>query len=587
MNQLMQVVMKNRKYAPDYFDLINTEPHREPMHTDKLCEVLKKHHDEGNTVVLLTDFDTDGISAGVLGFAGLAELGFRVVLFRPLVTEGYGFGEQTIRRIMEDYPDAKCLLTADTGISCLQGVSYARSIGLDVLVTDHHLAQVEVDATVAVDPARKFDSSAFSGTCGACVLYQVLLFYAKRYGTAFQTAQIRRLCVFAGFGTVSDGMPVHYENRRLILDCLEIMKMIYNDGDSSITSSILGTPQYQRAFYGLFMLLKGLEEHGNSTMRSRPLDIHEDFLAFYIAPMFNSIKRMDGRLEMAYDIFFGPDPAASVKELIELNEQRKDLVAKYTERLLENMDPQPWAPYIYLTEASSGIRGLLAQSMLTEHGHPVMVVGLNPDGSYSGSGRCPEWYPFLDMAVSEYWVAEGHNPAFGISFDDENGLDELVRFLEKSIPSVQPSEEEMQTVPDFTISMLDDGDLPLDVELVMEYLDEQHVLRPFGAGFPEPEGVLRLQTSAVEFTFMGKEKQHVRMTLPMGIQVILWNVADVLRPHLMYMPASTTDEGPMYPYYISVDLPEILELVGRWQYNNYNDNRSVQFIGHLLTDVAE
>lgn len=583
MNQLLECVFRNRHYDDVFLKKLNTEPFQAPKDTDKLCAILKYYHDTYGCLVLLTDFDMDGISCSIEGFAGLCELGFNVNLFVPDVSEGYGFTKDTIVRLLQQYPDCKCILTGDVGIGCYEGIQYARDCGVDVLVTDHHIPTGHVAANVVVDPSRNDDMDCFQGTSGSSVLYQVLVYYAEHYGTAYEVSQIKRLCVFAGFGTISDSMPLYYENRPLVRNMLDVMKYVYGDGTRFNVDSIQGHPCYRRAFVGLHLLLKAFEDSGHHVFAEQPVNFQEDFIGFYIAPLFNSIKRMHMTVDMAYQIFFGSDPTGMIQQLMKVNEERKVLVQEKFEDIVSGRFPQPWAPYIYLTDAESGIRGLLAQKLIELTGEPVFVVASEGSG-YSGSGRCPSWYPFLKVAVSKDWFVGGHNEAFGIGFEDELGLDKLIVHLKQTIPQLRPDVEVLTWVPDFTISMFGDGDASVDVELLDDYLHELPFQRPFGNGFPEPVGKLCVNSALVEFSFMGSEKQHVRMKLPQGVTVVCWNQAYLIQPFVKKMPASPQDseEGHMYSYFVSDGLPERIELSGKFGYNHYKGEDTIQFMGIIL-----
>lgn len=583
LNYLLECVFRNRKYPDGFLDDINTKPHGFPKDTDKLCAILKYYHDTQGLIVLLTDFDNDGIMCGVEGFAGLAELGFNVALFIPDVTEGYGFDEDTIDTLVAQYPDVKAILTADVGITCYGGVKHARDLNIDVLVTDHHLPKGRIAANVFVDPTREDETSGYSGICGAAVLYNVLLYYAEHYsGSPYLVSQIRRLCVFAGCGTISDNMPVYYENRDLIRDAIDIFTLIYSDGKQDMVNSLQGCDIYRRAFLGLFILMNAFKERGNVAFSSIPINLHEDFVGYYLAPAFNSIKRMGADMHKVYGVFFGPQPKIDMEEVLDLNEMRKELVEEKFADIIDEKFIQPWKPYIYVTDAYPGLCGLLAQKVMLITGEPVMVVTINEEGKYVGSGRSPHWYPFLNVAVSNKWYAAGHNPAFGIGFDNEIGGDALFDFLTKTVGELKPDDEEMVTTPDFVISMFDDGDASIDVELLSDYLDELSSCRPFGEGFPEPEALLKVNTRMVEFSVMGKQKNHLRIKLPMGISAVCWNQADMIKNHGTCIVPDKDDESHMYPYWLATDLPECLELWGKFAYNDYNGTRSIQFIGTVL-----
>ena len=91
MNHLIKSIMRNRGYTDDFLKDIDFKSHRAPLYTDELCQRLKIYHDNQYKLVLVVDFDTDGLMTGIESFAGFAELGFNVSLYFLDVNNGYGF----------------------------------------------------------------------------------------------------------------------------------------------------------------------------------------------------------------------------------------------------------------------------------------------------------------------------------------------------------------------------------------------------------------------------------------------------------------------------------------------------------------
>ena len=563
-------MFENRGYAPDFFDKICVCDHSIPKDIDKMCEHLKRYHDSNDQILLLTDFDMDGIMCGVIGFAGLAELGFNVSLAMPRISDGYGFTAEFIDTLHAQYPDAKALMTADVGVTAFEGIARARELGLEVFVTDHHKPDAVriVDANVVVDPSRDDDTEAFWGICGAHVLYLVLRYYAENCSdkSALMVPQIERLRVFAGFGTVSDSMPVYYENRPLVRDAVSICRFIYGDGDEEAVSYISGCDVYRRAFRGLYLLLKGFAEIKNTNINQ----LDEDFFGFYLAPVFNSIRRMNGDILSAYNIFFGSREEAEncIQYVIDINEKRK----AYTQDCFDRMKSsrQPWAPYVWITDALPGICGLLAQRMMNETGLPTLVLVEDGEG-YHGSGRCPVWYSFLKYARNAGpWVAAGHESAFGVGFADASCIDAYVTFISNDILVHKPDDSFLEFKPDFVISTLGDGDTDIDIGLFDDFLYELGKYRPFGQGFEKPTIMLRFRPrDGVWYTF-GSENTHVKVILPKGLNLLCFNQAN------------------MFGEQINRDtMPPVIEVIGTLEENNYNGNHSVQFLGPLPMSVAQ
>ena len=574
MNRLIERMMQNRGYDVDFFQKIEECKHFLPTNIDMLCERLHHYHQTGERVVLLTDFDMDGISAGVVGFAGMAELGFNVALYLP-DTGAYGFDDTDIDNIVSDYADVKAIVTADVGITAFNGVQHAKELGIEMLVTDHHSpAEVLPNASVLVDPVCDKGDDYFPGICGAHVLYLVLRYYAEHYSNDafFMCQQIDRLRVFAGLGTISDSMPLYYENRPLVRDAVAICRLIYGDDNLSVLDLIDGCEIYRRAFAGLFVMLDTFK---SANKLSDVNSIDETFFSYYVAPAFNSVKRMHAEIELAYNVFFGGLDVAkeSMERILELTEERKQLVADAFSALLDDRAVQPYAPYVYITDAPAGVRGLLAQQIMSLTGEPVLVVGQSDNGvSYVGSGRCPMWFPFLDLtATLDYVHPAGHNPAFGVMIDDDEGCAALVSFIRDKLVSQKPSDDTLVVHPDFRISTVDEtADTDIDMELFDDFLHEIDLYRPFGTGFPAPDVELEFRPKDAEWFYLGKDKNHIKAVLPGGLTLLCFNQAS-------FFPGSID----------ASQFPEVTKVRGHLNLNEFAGATTVQFLGKLNDDMQQ
>lgn len=579
MNLLLERTFENRGYDSDFFDKLVSVGHAFPDRIDDMCRLLDVYRKEQKLLVLFTDFDFDGISCGTLGYAAFSEFGFHTVLWLPDVSWGYGFSRQSVDAILDQYPNASGILTADVGIGAFDGVSYARSKGLDVFVTDHHLPKKSAvspdgvrlpDACSVVDSYLSDPDSSFPEICGSYVLYQVLRYYAEYYmdSPGYYIQQVERLRVLAGLGTLSDGMPLYHENRFLVRDTVSFLRFLWCDGTGDMLQYIPGCNVYRSVFYGLYRILdtffgmgKFQDYHG----------IDETFLSFYLTPAFNSIKRMCGDITDAYGaFFFGEEQSREcISNIMELTELRKEKTEEAFAILHDSV--QPWAPYLYVTEAASGLRGLLAQKMMAETGEPVLVVGRSEDG-YSGSGRTPSWYSFLKYGIPDGpcgWWAAGHPNAFGFGVSDEACIDELIRHLKRTIAEHRPPDEAIEFVPDYLISTVGEGDTDINCELFQDFLYELETCRPFGSGFPEPTGMIRFSKRDVEeFRVMGHNHEHIKMTLEKGLTVICFFQSDLF-------PQSRDHK-------VIEDLaPDVIEVTGKLGFNRFRGVTSVQFVGSI------
>lgn len=528
MNYLVQKTFENRGYTEEFIKSINDPSYDKLKDIDLMAVRLKEIHDDHLPVTIYPDFDMDGIAAGTLGFAGMAELGFNVNLYIPNPEEGYGITINSIADLLSKYPDTKVIITCDTGITADEAAAYCRRQGVEFLVTDHHMQKNVIDADIIVDPMRLDESYNHPEICGAFVLYQVLQYYADFYCNSFTRDQIRRLRLFAGMGTISDTMPVLYANRQLVKDSIIICRYVYGDGTADAVSSISGCNIYRRAFWGLFNFLKVCEKYG---IIKTAEDITEDFFGYYLAPMFNSPKRMNGIMENTFGVFFANTSEQCADYLYNLNIERKELVEREMKAILSQ--PQPYAPYVYFTTARAGILGLLATKLMAMTGMPTFVAidyGEGTEGSrYSGSGRSPEWYPCITHLNDVISIA-GHEFAFGWSCDDAAALDYFVATLKSDVSRIYSSVSVIEPTPDFIISTDWTADVGIDIDAFDDYLNEIYNYHPFGKGFAEPfiKFVFR-NCDVVEWKTIGSAKQHLKISFANGFDVLCWNQAHLIK----------------------------------------------------------
>lgn len=573
-SRLTELMLENRGISESDLDSMEAHSVNPLLNIDKFCHRLHDYALMGVEITLLTDFDTDGVMSGIVGFSGLSELGFPVNLYVPSVTDGYGFTAVTIDDLMSKYPNTKVIVTGDVGVSCFDGVMRARAYGVSVLVTDHHEPSKDKSGTVMfpvaeviVDPTQPGDMYENKSICGAYVLYQCLYHYSRMYASVQVQEQVRRLAVFAGIGTVSDNMNMLYENRALVRKSVDLCRFVYAGGSDFIVSNIPGTVVYRRAFYGLHRLLTYLSSVGKFDSES---NINEELFGFYIAPMMNSIKRMEADLCMAYDIFFGGEQEKSVEKLYMLNEARKELVKDELEDMLSS--DEPYKPYVWFTKAGSGIRGLLAQKVRSVTGLPCLVV--NPVDGYTGSGRSPFWYN-LKQKVNWYAgsllrrpkdIAAGHPHSFGVTLLDEGSAAAISNFLKRDVMDYQPADSSAQR-PDFVIDTRGRGDTVIDIVSFCDYLRDVRRMRPFGPCFEAPRILFRAspKNDVPAVKLMGSMKEHLKLVFSQGFEVIMWH------------HAKDAD---------AIMAMDELEVWGQLTLNIWGEKRTVNFIGEPVLPMS-
>jgi len=571
---LFGMLRDKRGWTDEFLESINDPSHEELQNVDRMAAELELIRQAGAQIVVLPDFDMDGITSGVLGWAGLNELGFDAQLYIPDYNRGHDISIETVRELRQQFPEAQAIITCDGGINSNDGIQEARNLGLTTLVTDHHheLPPGSV-ADIAVNPERIDETYAHPGICGAYVLHQVLTAYAVRYQPE-KSNSIRWLKLFAGIGTVSDVMPLRFENRQMVRDSLSIARLLHvsipeadlvtqYDVEQSTLLMLLRSqphhPAFISAFEGFALMMQAFKEHRKPLLdengaqktdfAGKPafaagklrsiVELNEEFYAFYLAPAFNAIRRVGGSMHDAFGVFIAPtadEKYEHAKAIIDGNELRKEMSAEYVLRLWE--EPQPLADYgVFLTDAPLGMLGLLASSVMNDTGRPTVVVRRTAyaDEPVGGSARSPFWFPIISTMTPLGFTAVGHENACGVRTKD---LEDLVLFASELRDQADAIYARMlvsgelvaREGADLVLGPSEDCDAGIsDVDALMDLTQGIESLAPFGHAFERPEIEMQVDLSRCSLQTLGSDRQHLRIVLPIGMKVLWWNAADKLQ----------------------------------------------------------
>ena len=562
MNKLTKLFFERRGWDSVFLNSIHDSCSDVLLGIDDLAVRLDGLKSSNSKIVVLPDFDTDGIMSGVIAYAGLSEMGFNVSLYCPNAASGYGFDSSVIDEIVSQVPDVKAIITGDVGATAHDGIRRAIDLGIDMLITDHHKMDKPIDeflSDVVVNPYRSDETYSHPDICGAYVLFQSLLHYAQTRYCIETVNNISNLAVFAGIGTVSDSMPVLYNNRLLVRECISICRYLFET--DNLSNVLYGNSvAYRQALLGLRDILNIFVEDGKITKLS---DIDETFFGYYLAPMLNSIKRMGINSSIGFSIFFGSEPKESISKLRDLNDERKQLTSKYYSEIL--LADQPFAPNIYLTnDVPSGFLGLIATKLLQRNNHPCIVLSSLDNGEYSGSARSYSWYPLRSAVVSQGYSAAGHEVACGVSLNSLVDVMSLSKFLAKDISDVaqRVGVVNVSDTCDLILSTFGCGDSDLDLDELWGFYHDLNKYRPFGSGFEAPKLLLRFDSQDVEdWTVLGSSKIHLKIYLKNNLVVYAWNQADMLT---------------------KIKRRKTIEMVGDFSVNSWQDVDTLGFRGEFV-----
>ncbi|WP_415885955.1 single-stranded-DNA-specific exonuclease RecJ [Neptuniibacter sp. QD37_6] len=448
-------------------------------------------------ILIIGDFDCDGatstsVAVLALRMMGVAEVGYLV----PNRFEyGYGLSPEIVAEALKQSPDL--LITVDNGISSIEGVAAANAAGLDVIVTDHHLAGKELPAACAiVNPNQPDCQFTAKSTCGVGVIFYVMIALRRMLQqkdwfnlNGLPSPNLGSLLDLVALGTVADVVPLEQNNRVLVHQGLQRIKA-------------------GRCRPGLKALieLSGRQQH----------KVASSDLGFAIAPRLNAA----GRLE---DMSIGIECLLTESEqkakdlaatLNDLNQERKGIEQEMQQQALDLLDKLqldsaqlPYGLSLYEPEWHQGVIGILASRIKDRTHRPVIAFAQGDEGELKGSARSIPGFHVrdgLDAIAARYPSLlrkfGGHAMAAGLTIKAtdlelfQNAFDEEVRR--------QLSESDLQQ------EVLTDGELTA-ADMTIELAELLRDAGPWGHQFPEP--LFDGQFTLIQQRVVGQ--RHLKMVL--------------------------------------------------------------------------
>ena len=448
----------------------------------KACERIWQAIDNGETIVVFGDYDVDGVTATALLYQHLKGMGATVKCMLPSREgDGYGLSRNAIQSIHDK--GYQLIVTVDNGISAVEEAEFAAELGIDLIITDHHLPPETLPKAVAVvDPRRLDDTSPFKGLCGAGVAFKLC--------AALDGCPPEEMLDYCGdlaaVGTVADVMPLTGENRTLVKSGLRQLQNTDRPGLEAL-----------------------LEEVG---LAGRPITAEN--ISYAIAPRINAAGRMDSAVT-ALQLVLCEDPDRAEElahKLNEINVKRQETeleIFKAAQVLLEQQ-PERLEDRVMLLwgrDWHPGVIGIVASRLVERTGRPVIVVTVDEHGECKGSGRSVPGFNLhacIGSCTDLLIRYGGHAMAAGLSVREEN-LPELRRRLNEWAARECPV---LHTAPL-------ECDLPIHLDRVtVDSVRRIDALAPFGAENPTP--VFLLQSAVVDGVYPVSEGRHSRLRLRQG-----------------------------------------------------------------------
>ena len=442
---------------------------------DKAVERIRRAIEDAEFILIYGDYDADGMTSASIVKESLEQLGAEVAVYLPnRFTDGYGPNASVYKYFIEQQ-GISLIVTVDNGVAGHEAIDLAQSMGVDVIVTDHHsMPEVLPDAYAIVHPEHPDADYPFKHLAGCGVAFKLAC-------ALLEEVQVELLDLVA-IGTIADMVSLTDENRIMVQYGLEVLR------------------NTQRM---------GLQEMFNIAGIARN-DVTEETVGFQLAPRLNALGRLDDP-NPAIDLLTGFDDeeAHDIALMIhEKNEERKEIVQAIYQEAKAMVDPAKKVQILAKEGWNPGVLGIVAGRLLEELGQTVIVLNLE-DGRAKGSARSIEAldiFEALDPHRNLFIAFGGHAGAAGMTLEADK-LDTLSEVLESYVLSQ-------------CLDATTKNNLSLDEELDLEALTIDVVknferLAPFGMDNQKP--VFYIRYFQIENArAMGASNAHLKLKISRG-----------------------------------------------------------------------
>lgn len=473
-------------------------------------KIIKEAISLNKRITILGDYDTDGICSTAILYKYFQSVNKHVNYFLPnRFVDGYGLTIETIDKIISEF-NPELLITVDCGISSYKEIEYAKSKGLQVIVTDHHEIPEIIPDCVVINPKLKDQDYPFSELCGAGVAFKLVHALA---GYKFAST----LTSIASFATVADIVPLVNENRAIVYQGLKTYKTNLPKG-----------------------VLKLIEKFKITDMQTSDISIR-------VAPKINTAGRM-GDANVAFKLFIEENDKEinkTINELEQLNEVRVSDGAEIYDEALKMLEKENIsnlkAIVLYKDSWNGGVLGIVCAKLVEKFNKPVCLLS-KVENEYKGSVRSIEKIDiYKELSNLSHLLIRfgGHSQAGGLSILEEN-IEEFKIQLNKNL-SENIDENSFETIKYY--------DLDLNkIELNSDFLKQLQLLEPFGFGNEKP--IFKLTFNNAKISRLKNYNNHLKIKIN-NLDIIAWNYGNY------YEHLKTNSNKDI-----------LLELNGEYVYNN-------------------
>lgn len=530
LNKLISTILANRNITTEEEIRLFLSPTRKDFHNpflitdmEKSVERIIKAIENNEKVTIYGDYDVDGITSITVLKSFLKDRGLETSQYIPnRLNEGYGLNNNAIEKIKQQGCDL--MITVDCGISAINEINYASSLGIETIITDHHEPGNEIPKAFAViDNKRKDSKYPFRELAGVGVVFKLIQAIGIKLG--LKEEEYLKYLDIVCVGTISDIVPLVDENRVIAKLGLMLIRQTRNIG----LKSIIDTSGYTK--------------------------IDSNSISFGIAPRINACGRM-GKAEDALELFLSKnynEVSELAKKLNDYNKLRQDTEKEIYENAIKQIEQNKLDKNNSIIVGGHnwhhGVIGIVSSKITEMYFKPSILLSFEEDGIGTGSGRSIPGFDLheaLTKCLGSVGKFGGHSMAVGLTVKKEK-FEEFKKEFEQIATKSNVSE----IIPVINI------DAKIDFSAInKDMVESLKQLEPFGEGNKMPVFVFKnLKIDSIRALSEGK---HLKLTLKEGNTVV---------------NAIGFNIGNLADEYIIGDK---IDVVGVLEVNNFNGVESLQ-----------
>jgi single-stranded-DNA-specific exonuclease len=432
-------------------------------------------------IAVYGDFDVDGITATVILVEGLSWLGATAVPYLPdRYNEGHGLNLGAIEKLRDQ--GINLIITVDCGISDCEEVKRAREMGIDMIISDHHVpSEVLPQAVAVINPKREDSRYPFLDLAGVGVAFKLLQALLHKHS---REGSLGELLDLVALGTVTDMVPLVGENRYLVKEGIKVLNNTRRIGLQEMIN------------------LAGLKPGGIDT----------EHISWVLGPRINAASRINSA-STSYELLIAQSSEEArhlARELEQKNAERQRLTDEVLKKVKERLADRTHLPLLIEghEDYPLGVIGLIAGRLVEEFHKPAIVLSLGPERCRGSCRSIPEFNIAAALEKSRELLITfgGHPLAAGFTLARQNLAELEGRIMRLAIDQLG----HLDLHPELGI----DAEVPLSI-FDSDTLNMIQKFAPFGRGNPVPTFLTR-GVEVVEHRNLGNQGKHLELKIKQG-----------------------------------------------------------------------